>query len=605
MPYAFRQIEPSLIGEVSRWDVPLNEWMGTKFGQGVHDTFFGSLQRRTEDAIWDDGNELRPDVATKVWGIPGFLKFDKPISIQRARLIRERKEEELRRLSVLNAAIHSPFGLKAATGTLAGMIGSVSNPLDAAAMFIPFVGSSARATGVAKMGGNALEQVMARGFFTTEEALATRIPFPAFGAAVINGTFGNAALEIPVFIQNVRDQAVYGPADAALNIALGGATGGLFHVAGKALGKVLGLSAQSHSRLSPETQELAARQAMTDTLDQRGISSDRVALADRDAIRRDIIFDEASARARALEEIGVLPEEAQARAILETVNMRRASALDLLDLARAEANRGGIQGQIAARLVQRFKQGERGPDLFQQIADLFEVRYDPLAPTVQENLKAGLLFGPDEQLSKSASASLKKARTELRRIEQVTSDLLRRLEETPEGDPMRRVLSSNVQNLQRQRNDIVADMEKATALIQEASHPLTPDEISAHADAVGIDDLELQAKAAELEARADDVREQRIQAILSAERSRHAASVEDQIDPIYHQRLKDEIREGRMLTDEQIKDLTKDPTGDGLAVIRDQLATLEKDAGEVEIKEMPDIKKAFDVASKCLLGVVE
>lgn len=636
MPYAFAPRANSAIGESRELDLPVGDWAALKFDAGAHDTIFGAISRFTEDQIWDSPDVMRPDLATKVFGIPGYLKFDEPISIQRARLIRERKDEELRRLSYLNSATHSSFSLKAALGTASGMVGAVSNPLDFSAMFIPFVGSEASAvSGIPRMGGyferaamaarnrgSVLQSIADRGLLTTTEAIGGR--FPHFGAAVINGAMGNAVTEIPVFAQNVRDQAIYGPEDAALNVFLGGATGGAFHLAGAGLGKLLRLAADSHNRMSPDLQDAAARKATNDLLDDKPVSIEGIARTDRDAILRDLQFDEVAARRRALESIGTLPEEAQARAILEGLNRRQASAIDLLDLTRAKANtgEGTIEGKVAARLLQRFQQGERGVDLFKQMADLFEVKYSPLAPTVQERMKADNLdayFG-DIQDGVGAAAAMKRARTELFQVQQAIARLSDDIAKTKDPAIQQR-LKANLANLEGRKARVEQDVQVATAA--NARQPLTPDELSAHADEIAArSDSELDAqmnKWAELEAKAETIRAARVQELIDAERAKHQASLEDRMDAETVSRIRQDIRDGKILTDEEIKSFTKDPTDEaGMTAIKESVASLEKDLSNldpespvsklvqaelarIDAESGPDLKKAYAAAADCLV----
>jgi hypothetical protein len=623
MPYAFAPRANSTTGQVSHWDVPLSKWMGVKFDQGVHDTFFSSLSRFTEDSIYDSP-EIQPELANKTFGIPGYLKFDAPVQIQRARLMRERKEAELERMAYLNGATHSTFSAKAAIGTAAGMVGAVANPLDFATMFIPFAGSSAKAARVAKMGGNRLNQLAARGLFTTESIGAVS-RFPQFGAAVINGTMGNAVTEIPVFAQNVRDQAVYGPEDAALNVFLGGATGGAFHLGGVALKKILGLAADTHSRLSPEVREQAARDAVNSMLDDVAVATDRVAKTDRDAILRDLQFDEVAAREVAMVQVGVHPVEAKARAMLEALNQRQASAVDLLDMARARASTGAgtAEGTIAARLAARFQEGERSVSLFAQMAELFDVRYNPLAPTLSERTRDGLPHGDFNDTARTGAARAgKEARTE---AFQVQAELKRNADAlTKATDPLlQRQLRANSHLLEQRLARLTQDIQAAEAVTQR--QPLSPEEISAHADeltrsGVELDDAATRTKVAEMEAFADGIQASRVQEVIDAERARHQASLEGRVDTETAARLKDEIANGKILTDEQIRDLTKNPADDGLAAIKESISTLEaelkgvpedsplrglinRELKAIEETSAKDATKAYDAAVNCLLGL--
>lgn len=622
MPYAFAPRALSSVGESRNLDVPLGDWAGLKFEAGARDTIYGSISRFTEDKIWDSGDTLRPDVATTVFGIPGYLKFDEPISIQRARLMRERKDEELRRMAYLNAATHSTFSLKAAVGLGAGMAGAISNPLDFSAMFVPFVGSERAAAGVAKLGRSQFQQRVARGLITTEEALGAATRFPRFGAAIINGAMGNAITEIPVFAQNVRDQAIYGPQDAALNVLLGGVTGGALHAAGSALGKLLRKAADTHSRLTPDEQDTALRTAVNQVLNDEPIDVSAAARLNRDEILRDLQFDEVAARQRALEAIGVLPEEAKARAIIDGLNRKQASAIDLLDLTRARANTGRetVEGKIAARLLERFQAGERDVSLFKQMADLFEMRYAPLAPTLQERLKADNLeayFG-DVFDGAGASDRLAKARADLAEVQAAVRRLEQDIAATTDKALKTRLTAFNLTNLKGKEARMAQAVEAAAAEFDRLKQPLDHDLLSTHAREMDKDQpWEWRAEAARLEAKADAIRAARVQELIAAERAKHEAAMAGKVSAAEAARLQQEIRAGKFMTDEEVASLTKDPTDEaGMAAIKDSIASLEAELKnvdpespiatvvEMELKNMPeqpDIKKAFDAAADCLI----
>ncbi len=179
MPFAFNQLEPTNAGQVEQYDVPINRWLGLKFESGSSMTVGRAVSEFTEDVIYDDGNTINNlDTLNKVWGIPGHLTFDKPVSIQRARLINERKQREIEMQAQLEAASHSALSARGALGFGAELIGGISHPLDFGTMFLGFVGSEAKAANVARIGGNKLEQAMARGLITEEAIGAAKIPFP-------------------------------------------------------------------------------------------------------------------------------------------------------------------------------------------------------------------------------------------------------------------------------------------------------------------------------------------------------------------------------------------------------------------------------------------
>ncbi len=537
MPYAFSTIDPSTTGQIARWDIPLNQWMGLKFEQGAHDTAFGAIERMTEDNIWSNGSVATPKAANAAFGIPGYLDFKEPIDIQRAALVHDRKTAELRRLAYLNTATHSGWGAKAALGTLSGMAGGVSNPLDFSLMFMPFVGSEAQAAGIAKLGGSGFSRALARGV-VTDEALAGITRFPKFGASVINATFGSAATEVPNFIQNMRDQVPYGPEDAAANIFLGAATGGLFHVGGALFKKVFKLAADTHARLSPEAQDAAARAAMNEALNDNAPSPDKFAATDMGAITRDVAFDEAGSRAKAERIINRSPDAPSAL-----------NANELLILARQEADKGGPVGDIFKKLVDRFENGDRSLDLFDNMAALSDRVYVPDKPGVA-----------DTSFSKIENAKTKETRAQLYQVDNALNELKNRA--TAETDPLvLRTLQSNVLKLETTK-------EKLQASLEIAGKPLTPAEIVDHRQRIN----------AQLERTAGTVREQRMQSLIDAERAQHEASVGNRINEAKRQSIRQQVAQGKFLTDEQVKELTKDPTDPAaMAIVKEHAANLEEE----------------------------
>jgi hypothetical protein len=505
MPYAFTSYEPSVVGHASRWDVPLNDWMGVKFQSMAHDTAWGAIGRWSEDRSYDVSPTLQPEDATKQFGIPGYLDFTEPVTAQRAALMRGRKDAELLRLTYLNAATHSPLSAKAALGTLAGMAGSVSNPLDLSLMFIPFIGSSVKAAGVSKLAWGGVRQTLARGL-VTEERLATATQFPAFSAAVINGTLGNAITEIPVFAQNVRDKAIYGPSDAIANIALGGVMGGAFHVAGKALSKVLKFSSESHAKLSPETHEVRLRETMNNLLADEPITGHRLAQFDDATVREDLVFNEAEAAKLATEEIAGKPGSGD-------------------------------------RVI-RYESAD---------AEVGDVIKDPSGATYRVSA-----------------------------VSEVSAD----------GKAVREVTARR----ETQRVD-----------------PDDPDAIE---------------REVELQARIEQVREQRINDYINAERVKHEAILAGKVHAVKVDALKQEVKDGKILSDEDVVELTKDPTDEaGLSVVKEHVANLEKELTPAEPKldevESPvdavmrrlvkseleragkDVSKAYDAAASCLSGIMK
>ncbi len=264
MGYSFSTIEPNQLGQVTKWDVPLNDWIGLKFQNGHNDTLGSAISRATEDFIWDDNNPASPDVLNRAFGIEGQLKFDKPMSAQRAQLMHDRKRKELEAQAYLESASHSWHSAKAAIGFGASLVGGLSHPVDLGLSFLPFVGSEKAATEVAALGGSAWKQALARGAVTEEALLASRIPGGRLTAAFIDGTVSQAIQEIPIAIQKHREQANYTLADSAFNIVAGGAFAGAI--------KGLGLALEKAARLWREADPRMREAMLTDTL--RSVATD-------------------------------------------------------------------------------------------------------------------------------------------------------------------------------------------------------------------------------------------------------------------------------------------------------------------------------------------
>jgi hypothetical protein len=258
MGFSFSTIEPNQFGQVTKWDVPLADWTGIKFQNAHDDTLGNAISRRTEDFIWDDNNPASPEVLNRAFGIEGQLKFDKPMSAQRAQLIHDRKRREIESEAYLNSASHSWHSVKAGIGFGASLIGGLSHPVDLGLSFLPFIGSEKAATEVAGLGGAAWRQALARGVVSEEAAIASKIPGGRLTVATVDGILNQAIMEIPVAWQKHRDQANYTVVDSAFNILAGGAFAGAV--------KGLGLALEKAARLWREADPKMREALMTDTL---------------------------------------------------------------------------------------------------------------------------------------------------------------------------------------------------------------------------------------------------------------------------------------------------------------------------------------------------
>ncbi len=293
MPFSFTETEVDDISTASKWDVPMNTWLGIKFGQGFHDTFGNVIERFTEEQIWDNGDLMTPEVANRSFGIPGRLDFKEPISIQKARLFRERKDAEIERQMYEESASHSWHSLKAAGGFVASVAGSIAHPLDLGLGYlIAPVGSSAKAASLAETGASAWRIAATRGLITRESLQAFR--FPRFTEAVIDGTFGNAVFEIPVYLQNVKEQADYTEVDSVVNIVAGGIFSGGLHLGLRGLERITrGLQgAESVVRdLDRDTQAAMFRQAANQILNDELVDVGPIVKLDKGFIAKQVVTE--------------------------------------------------------------------------------------------------------------------------------------------------------------------------------------------------------------------------------------------------------------------------------------------------------------------------
>ena len=370
--FPYRVVEPNTDFRVTKWDIPINEWLGIKFEAGLHDRF-GAVASRFMEDIYEDGPEIGPDEANRRYPT---LKFDSPIREERARLMYERKVAELERLSYMEAAEHSWLSGKAALGFGAQLVGGMLHPVDVAAMFIPVVGSSAKAGGIAKLGGGVFRQGLARGL-VTREFLAETVKFPQFTAAVIEGAVGNAILEVPLFIQNVRDQAIYGPEDSAVNILAGGLFAGGIRMGISGLGKALEAAAFIHRRTSPEMKEVMFREAANQFLKDTDIAVHEHVKIDDAVIEAKVVFDEAKVRLDAIRS-----REAQFGQVNESDLIQIAKdqlALDDQRLAVGGESRFGVMAPTFRALAKQAQEASASTETKQNLAALLGLDYQPSA----------------------------------------------------------------------------------------------------------------------------------------------------------------------------------------------------------------------------------
>jgi hypothetical protein len=293
MPFAFSQIEPRTTGELQSPGVSLGRYLSASADQGFNDNIFSVVGRMVEDQIYKEGPILQPDELNKRYGIKGELNFDKPEYEAIANLRNTRKRKEMERAYYLGEGSDGLFSGRGLAGLGVGMLASMANPLDLGLAFMPITGSLSRAKALESAGVGGMRVALAKGLITEEAMIASRIPAPKFFSAMIDGTVSQAAVEIPLAYQNVKDQANYGLDDFFTNIALGGAFSGAINLTGRLLEPAF----RKLAGASPEARETMLRQAIQQVLRDEEIK-----------VHNYVKLDDAAIIARAENELGLQAE---------------------------------------------------------------------------------------------------------------------------------------------------------------------------------------------------------------------------------------------------------------------------------------------------------
>jgi hypothetical protein len=182
------------------------------------------------------------------------LTFDKPMRRRAANILAEGKAREV---AIQDTIARGPSGfIPGAARFGAALVGSVIDPLNIVASFIPVVSQARFAGMVARVGRT--QARLRRGF--TE------------------GVVGNALIEPVVGGLAVQQQLDYTATDALVNIALGGFIGGGLHVGG-------GFVADRVRATAPEVREAALRSSVAQMADGRRVDVEPVLRADEPIAR--------------------------------------------------------------------------------------------------------------------------------------------------------------------------------------------------------------------------------------------------------------------------------------------------------------------------------
>jgi len=169
------------------------DWMGRQFGP--------------------DSPLLQPDQANDRYGIPGVLKFDRPVTEATAEALRQGREAEQRRQSII-ARRPDTLASGAAARTLVAFGTAVLDPVNVAAAFLPVVGQARWGTMLAQAAG-----------------AAGRAGGRA-GLGAVEGAAGMALLEPVEYGLSRAEFNDRTMSDTLAAIAFGGLLGGGLHVLG-------------------------------------------------------------------------------------------------------------------------------------------------------------------------------------------------------------------------------------------------------------------------------------------------------------------------------------------------------------------------------------
>ena len=166
--FALSDSEPTALGFVSRVDPTIGDVLEAGFAAGKEANFVGYATRVFDNFLADEGwasslarqemgrettEPIPVEELNKKYGLPG-LTFDRPITEEAAKLQNDR-QKKLLHYSYLTSELPTSFlGLpgvgegftKSIAAFGANVAGSMSNPLDFALNFVPFLGEAKAGT---------------------------------------------------------------------------------------------------------------------------------------------------------------------------------------------------------------------------------------------------------------------------------------------------------------------------------------------------------------------------------------------------------------------------------------------------------------------------
>ena len=358
--------------------LPFSSVAGAAFKQGFHDTFFNVIQENVEESIYNEGLMLTPEEANNRYSLPG-LEFNEPIREGLAALKFRRKQSEIARQTVMQQGSNGLLSLRGVGSMAAAIIANNLSPIDFAFNFAPIAGatkygrasslmSKAASRGVKKLGGLGKP--------------VSKVSMPAFHRMVsagIDASVGNLILEVPLYLQNEKDQTRHTLGDVALNVGLGG----MFGMGLSGLGTMMRGAARKWAAASPTTKAKALQAHFNEAkADEAARIADEVLESDSNVIRQRVIRERAQvALTEAIREAEseVPYMEAAFRTKLIIDSGVKTGAEDIVDIAKRNLDNLKRHSPVKHKAVsEALPIAETGDDIaLDTLARALGVIYDP------------------------------------------------------------------------------------------------------------------------------------------------------------------------------------------------------------------------------------
>lgn len=272
---------------------------------------------------------LSPEEANKEFKLPGMVPFSAPVSRETAQEIYDAHQRRLARQNAIErraGGIGTGMAARFGTELLVGLL----DPLNVASAFIPVVPEAKIAAALAG----------ASGAFGRAGVRA--------GVGATEGAAGALALEPVNYALDRANQNDWTMGNAAMNIALGAAMGGVLHpLAGRFGAEERALRARDSvqsviERMPPEVREMSMRGSLADVVEGRAVN----VAPSMDAARLAAAAEDVSARAARIEAMAAdAPRVAEVRTIadeLRPIGRGEAAPVSLLEFI---GQKGGILDQ--------------------------------------------------------------------------------------------------------------------------------------------------------------------------------------------------------------------------------------------------------------------